>query len=206
MTAMTEWLFGIIAFAAPLDRVSPDRQFPGFEESTEQRRDRYESIAADLERFTFDPDTKPVFSGDHGRARTAALLLSIAYHESGFAKDVDLGPCWRGKNGRSTRCDSGMSACLMQLHIGNGKTPEGYDQAALFADRTKCFRAGLRLVRGSFGACRALPLVHRLNAYASGSCERGHDASKALMDMSDRFVTHAKVPGKDSAFVIQKTP
>lgn len=202
MTAMTEWLFGILALAAPLDRASPDREFPGFEETVDERSARYTSIAADLERFVFAEETKPVFAGPHGRARTAALLLSIAYHESGFAKDVDVGPCYRGKSGKSSRCDSGMSACLMQLHIGDGKTAEGWTQADLFADRTKCFAAGLRLVRGSFGACRALPLRHRLAAYASGSCAHGHAASEALMDMAERFATHAKVPGKDETFVI----
>lgn len=189
MSGTTEWLVALITTLAPLDRASPDREFPGWTETVEERRARYVGIASDLEAFVFDPETKPAFGGDGGRARTAALLLAIAYHESGFAKDVDLGPCYRGLRGRSSRCDSGMSACLLQIHLGNGKTPEGWTQADLFADRKKCFAVGLRLVRGSLGACRQLPLRDRLSAYASGSCARGAEASRALMDLAERLST-----------------
>jgi hypothetical protein len=189
MSGMTDWLFGLIATLAPLDRVSPDREFPGWTETVEQRSARYTSIASDLETFVFDPETKPAFAGETGREQTAALLLAIAYHESGFAKDVDLGPCYRGPKGRGSRCDSGMSACLLQIHLGTGKTPEGWTQAELFADRKKCFATGLRLVRGSLGACRHLPIRDRLSAYASGSCDRGAEASRALMDLAQRLGT-----------------
>jgi hypothetical protein len=189
MSATTEWLVALLTTLAPLDRESPDREFPGWTETTSEREARYRSIASDLETFVFDPETKPAFAGESGRGRTAALLLAIAYHESGFAKDVDQGPCYRGPRGRNTRCDSGMSACLLQIHLGNGKTPEGWTQADLFADRKKCFAAGLRLVRASFGACRDLPLRDRLSAYASGSCAHGAEASRALMDLAERLAT-----------------
>jgi hypothetical protein len=189
LSPTTEWLVALITTLAPLDRASPDREFPGWTETSDERLARYGSIAADLSTFVLDPETKPAFGGDAGRARTAALLLAIAYHESGFAKDVDLGPCYRGPRGRSSRCDSGMSACVLQIHLGNGKTPEGWTQADLFADRRKCFAAGLRLVRASLGACRHLPLRDRLSAYASGSCAHGAEASRALMDLAERLST-----------------
>ncbi len=40
----------------------------------------------------------------------------------------------------------------------------------LVADRTKCFRAGMEIMRRSMSACASLPARSRLSAYASGKC------------------------------------
>jgi hypothetical protein len=60
---------------------------------------------------------------------------------------------------------------MMQIRLGRGETTaEGWTWQELVADREKCFRAGLRIARRSFSACRSLPIEHRLSAYATGSC------------------------------------
>jgi hypothetical protein len=201
MSMMTEWLLAIIVSAASPERAATEDAFPGWAETVAERKERFTSIASDLEAFVFDEKTRPVFGGDHGRARTAALVLAVAYHESGFMKDVDIGPCYRGKSGQSARCDSGKSACLMQIRIADGKTPEGYTREELFKDRRKCFEAGLRLLRSSLGMCKHLPLKHRLAAYASGSCDKGLDGSERLMALADKFTVVSKMPGKDAQFI-----
>jgi hypothetical protein len=201
---IAEWLLALMVAFAPPERAARHDQFPGWEETSDERRERYASIGRDLYAYVYDPETKPVFGGKKGRARTAALLLAIAYHESGFAKDVDKGPCYRGKNGNSARCDSGLSACLMQIHIGEGSTPEGWKKKDLFADRKKCFASGLRLIRKSFSACRSLPMKHRLNAYASGSCSKGQSGSERLMALADKFSTRLPMPGPDEKFLTKK--
>jgi hypothetical protein len=201
MSTMTEWIVAIIVSAASPERAATEDAFPGWAETVAERKARYASIANDMEEFVFDEKTRPVFGGPHGRARTAALLLAVAYHESGFMKDVDIGPCYRGKNGQSTRCDSSKSACLMQIRVADGKTPEGYTREELFQDRKKCFRAGLRLLRSSLGMCRHLPLKHRLAAYASGSCDKGLEGSEMLMNLAEKFVVVSKMPGKDAEFI-----
>jgi hypothetical protein len=205
MSAVAEWLLGLMVAFAPPERAAKQEHFPGWEETVDARRERYASIAADLYALAYDPETKPIFGGKKGRARTAALLLAVAYHESGFARDVDLGPCYRGKDGKGARCDHGLSACLMQVRIGKGTTSEGWTQKELFEDRKKCFAAGLRLLRRSFSACKALPMKHRLNAYASGSCDKGHAGSERLMNMAEKFTTKLPLPGPDERHVVQRS-
>src|SRR5690606_35608375 len=105
----------------------------------------------------------------------------------GFARDVDLGPCWRGRANDSWRCDFGRAHCLLQVHARDGKTREGWTPAELVADREKCFRAGLHLVQSSFAACRANPAKLRLAAYASGRCTAGQAGSERLLALGERF-------------------
>ena len=56
---------------------------------------------------------KSMFGGQHGRIRTATLLLSISMFESAYRKDVDMN---LGKEGRG---DGGRSWCLMQVQLGS---------------------------------------------------------------------------------------
>ena len=172
MNPVTSWLFSLMVAFAPPEARANSAQLPGHEETATQKEARYQSIADDLYAVAYDPNETPLFKGNKGRARTAALLLAIAYHESGFAHDVDIGPCYRGRDGQGARCDHGRSACVMQIHIGDKTTAQGYSRDELFADRKKCFRAGLALVRRSLSECRHLDSKHRLNAYASGVCTR----------------------------------
>jgi hypothetical protein len=115
-------------------------------------------------------------------------MISDAYHESGFRRDVDLGlgPLARG---------SGLDSCLMQIRIGHGKTEEGWSHSELVADREKCFRVGLRLLRRSIGACRELPPLDWLSAYARGQCVADDPTSHALMGPALRV---RKAPVEDA--------
>ena len=114
-------------------------------ESIDDARDRYESIARDVVSVAFDESESPVFSGPEGRTQTALLMLSVASYESGYRKKVDdgrrLGDHWH-------------SYCLMQVRVGTGVTREGWTGRDLVTDRRLCFRAGLHILRSSFGACR----------------------------------------------------
>jgi hypothetical protein len=66
----------------------------------------------------------------------------------------------------------------MQIRVGDGTTGEGWTGSELIADRTSCFRAALHILRGSFAACRRLPMIDRMSAYATGSCSEGAEASR----------------------------
>lgn len=206
MDAATTWLLALMSTFAPPERAAIERPFPGWQESVEDRRARYEAIASAVRNVAYDPEEKPVFGGPHGRARTAALLLAIAWHESGYARDVDLGPCWRGRSNDSSRCDFGRAHCLLQVHARDGKTREGWTPAELVADREKCFRAGLHLVQSSFAACRANPAKHRLCAYASGRCSAGQAGSERLLSLAERFATRLSIPGPDARIMAPPAP
>jgi len=69
----------------------------------------------------------------------------------------------------------------MQIRVGRGNTVEGYSHADLVADRDKCFRVGHRLLKHSIGACRSLPTLDWLSAYARGQCVPDEPTSHALL-------------------------
>jgi hypothetical protein len=97
----------------------------------------------------------------------ALLIIAVAQHESGFALDVDRGPC------RPNTCDGGRAACMLQIWAG----PER--RAALFADRQLCFRVGLRALKHSrLAECPSDEM--QFAGYAGGSCARGAKGSREL--------------------------
>ena len=138
-------------------------------EPRDETASRYKSIAQDAVSVAYDESERPLFGGSTGRAQTALLMLSVASFESAFRKNVDDG----------TRLgDHGHSYCLMQIRVGDGTTGEGWTGSELIVDRTRCFRAALHILRGSFAACRRLPMIDRMSAYATGSCSEGAEASR----------------------------
>ncbi len=197
------YILSMMSTAAPPEVHAKMRAMPGWEETLEERKARYEAIATALYDVVFDASEVPLFDGVDGRSRTAALMVGVAVTESSFAKDVDVGPCYRGGNWR-LRCDEGQAACLMQVKVGSGKTAEGYSQADLFADRRKCFRAALRRMRGSFAACRALDRLYWLNAYASGTCDRGQHQSLVRMSRGTSLFADTTRAWTDDAVVMPK--
>ena len=125
---------------------------------------RYKSIASDIETVAYDPSEEPIVAGPDGRARTALLLASTAYDESFFRADVDDG---------SARGDGGRSVCVMQVWVNEGRTREGWTAPELIADREKCVRAALHIVRGSMAWCRwsrGLSGGDLLGGYTHGKC------------------------------------
>jgi hypothetical protein len=164
-------------------------------ETPDAGRARYEEIARAAVQVAYDPETRPVFGGPRGRAATVALLLSIAYHESGYRRDVDLGI---GKLARG----SGKDSCLVQIRVGSGRTPQGWTHEDLVKDREKCFRAGLALIRKSFGACRKLDPLDRLSAYTRGRCVANERLSRSRIGRSKQ----APRPPIDDAAVLASIP
>ncbi len=182
-------------------------------ETPEEARSRYAEIARAARDVAFDPKEEPVFPGPDGRSRTMAVLLAIASVESGgFQKKVDLGV------GDGVG-DGGKSWCLMQVRLsqlGPGKKTwyrvvldgkywsYAYDAASgwggedLVADRAKCFRAGLHIVRKSFDSMAYAPLEDRLAAYASGKTTVGLTASRRRMGKAVDWLKAAPPPVPDA--------
>ncbi len=132
---------------------------PGHEEAPAARLERYGAIARDI--------------AAEGRDEAGAgLLLAVAWHESGFAHDVDTGRCYRGP-GWEGRCDSGRAVCLTQLQL-----PRREREAAR-TDRRTCLRLGLEGIRRSLATCRTSIPAHRF-AGLSGSCSRGLAGSRRI--------------------------
>jgi hypothetical protein len=115
-------------------------------------------------------EAEPLFPGPDGRARTAALLVAVAYHESRFRPDA-VG-------------DGGRSFGLFQHQRGG---------ASNFTPTVAAPRA-LASLRASRQACRARPEGEQLAAYASGRCDRGLEASRARMALGRALVTRRPPP------------
>lgn len=221
-----EWIKGIIVKAAPPGRPT---YIEHAKETKEDALERYDGIARSLVAVVYDPDTKPLFSGSSGRSRTASILLGVMFWETGFRRDVDLG------EGKLSRGDQGKSWCLMQLNIGSNRTAswnvvkkrfalpadpadqvrEGFTGPELVLDRTVCISEGYKALKGSFGACRKLPLEHRLASYASGSCDKGWQKSSERIGSgirwfartrADRVFKDADVVAEIAAQKTQGTP
>jgi len=208
MNPAVAWMLALMVQAAPPPRLAAAYQLPGHEETEADKLARYESFASDLYEVVYDPSVKPLFGGKKGRALTAATILGVAYHESGFAHDVDKGPCYRGKNGRDTRCDGGMSACVMQIKIGAGTTIrgahgiEGLTQAELFGDRKLCFKVGMHMLRRSITSCTKRGPDERLNAYASGRCDDGANRSKEILNIVRKFLANKEAVPLDAGLLL----
>lgn len=168
MNAIVAWAVALMISWSP-----PGRSLlPEARETEAEGRARYEEIARAAAEVAHDPAERPVFGGPSGRGATLALLLAVASFESGFRRDVDLGLGARARG-------EGVDSCLLQLRVGRGRTAEGWSHAELVADRRRCFRAGLALMRRSFGACRQLAVLDRLSAYATGRCTAAQRHSRA---------------------------
>lgn len=216
METVIAWILSFMVSTAPPGRPT------FYVEAQETQADaliRYESIANDIVGVVYDKDTKPLFKGEQGRARTVSVMLSLMLFESGFRKNVDFG---LGKHGRG---DAGKSWCLLQLNVGRGKTirwntkedrlprsgdkPEdihpGFTGEELVQDRKKCITAGLRGLRVSFASCPKLSLDQKLRVYGSGSCEKGAKESALRMNAAVRFWdrTKDKRTWKDSDVVVE---
>ena len=191
MHAAVAWVLSLLILSVPPARLSAQ---PGWEETIAAREARYLAIATDVAAVVYAPDARVLYAGPRGRARTAALLVAVAVLESGLAADVDIGPCYRGRNGRSPRCDSGRAASCWQVH---DKSVEGNRPAAI--------REALRRLRGSFGMAAARGRErgwtaaqveeHRMDIYASGgSLAVGHKAGLMRLKLGEKLAAHGTAP------------
>lgn len=122
----------------------------------------------------------PLFDGPDGDQRTAAALVSLAWHESRFRLDAVSGT-------GPTRW-----MCLYQVQRENLTDPK-----LALKDAESCTRDAVRLMRISLTTCKELPPRERLAWYASGSCKRGTKASYARLWLADKLVRTVKRPESD---------
>jgi hypothetical protein len=217
LETIINWLVSIMIAVAPLGAPS---YIPEAKETAEERQARYESFARDLVEVAFDEDEQPLYGGKNARAFTALTQLAVATFESRLRRDVDFG------KGKYAKGDGGKSWCPVQIQLGkarpsNGKTPlrivltsdggfeftndpdKGFGGEDLVGEgnRKNCLRAGLHIMRRSFGACRSLPVQDRLRAYASGSCSKGSKESQARMNLAIRWMTQKAPPMADAEII-----
>lgn len=176
MTPFAAWILSLIVYLAPPEKLALLPQFPGWEETSEQKLARCSSIAEDIAAVS-------LVKAQKNPERAAALLTALAFMEGGFARDVDLGPCYRPLPS-SPRCDGGLAVSLWQIRIGSGSTIEGWTKADLQGDRRKAAGVALRMAWRSIAACSRRGPDAGLRAYASGTCERGQEASKARLGLA----------------------
>jgi Transglycosylase SLT domain len=122
---------------------------------------RYESIAEDISAVAMDENEPPLFKGPAGREATAILLSAVAWHESGFRKDVDICKGVRSKG------DDGLSVGLLQ--VMKGRNYEGHSAMEICRDRRLAIRLGLHVLRRAKETCHGGPRLW-LQSYAAGFC------------------------------------
>lgn len=186
--AIVTWLSGIMLSVAPPDRSVVIREA----NLVESEKARYEEFAEDVAKVAYDPEEAPLFSGKNARANTAAVLMSVAFYESGFRRDVDLGV------GPQSRGDGGRSCTSFQFNIGTtGKTREGWTCKEMYADRTLAVRAALAMIRMSMSSCRSLPSEDRLSMYTSGHCQENQVQSRLRVTTARKWLQRWAPPMSD---------
>ncbi len=183
VATLSAYLLSIMLAAAPPGRV---KQPAEARESEEAGQARYALIAEAMARVALDPEEKPLFAGEDGRAHTALLLLVISMHESHWRRDVDLG---LGRQGQR------RYRCMMQILVPKDKTPEGWTARDLVTSRDRCFRRGLHILQQGQRYCHA-PRAY-LNHYASGYCDRGRAAVQKRWRTFDHFRQKYPLPKQE---------
>ena len=184
MSGLAEWVLSAALTFAP---VETRPKFKGYEETPDETRARYASIAEDVAQAAEDGAKSP-----EEAKRRAALLLAVAIGESGLSLDVDRGPCYRKGNWKS-RCDGGTSFTIWQMKtvVVDGK-PMLASKVAGLEHRKVAAKAALRAILGSLGMCRKLPPEDRLSGYGAGRCIEGHKSVRARHALFQRVLGHAK--------------
>jgi hypothetical protein len=151
-----------IILSIMIDLLHPSVQQRSYiKETLTDAQTRYESIAEDITAVVMDENEPPLFSGPAGREATGVLLSAIAWHESGFRKDVDVCKGVRSKG------DNGRSVGLLQVMAGPNY--EGHSAHEICDDRRLAIRLGLHVLRRAKDACKGAPRSW-LQSYAAGGC------------------------------------
>jgi len=145
------------------------QQLSYLREPVEEAERRYEDLAADIAEVAFDENEAPLFDGPAGREATALLLTAVAWHESGFRKDVEIceGPIAKGDEGRS----------IGLFQIMRGANRQGYSAKQICSDRKLQVRLGLHVLRRAKERCGGSPLIW-LQAYGAGRCHLPHSSAR----------------------------
>jgi hypothetical protein len=204
MNALVAWVLSALIALSPY-RVGDKRPVSMFRYGADATADDYNarmtSIAEDAVAVVRDAAPLPGLS----KAASLRLMLSVAFFESGFARDVDFGT---GKFGRG---DFGRSWCLMQIQVGKGTVGDlvrtmpddmkGWTGDDLVKDRRKCFRAGFEMLRRSIASCSTLKPSSRLSAYATGKCDEEDAKGRARWVFSYGRVLGRAMPPETKALL-----
>lgn len=168
---LTAIVFAWLVQVAPPEKFALIPTYPEATETVEERTGRYMEISKDIAEVVMETEKTSA-----AKRRAAALLTGIAWHESGFAKDVDIGPCAPGRL-KKGGCDRGRARGLWQI------------QAYEVPTRKDGARLALKLARRSITACKKLPAKAQLAAYAGGTCtsKMGQKRSAELFAMVGRL-------------------
>jgi hypothetical protein len=180
-------LMALMLSLSPPERVTALSLASEQHETTPERSARYGAIASDILDVAEAHDVEPLFVGPRARERTALLLLATTFHESdGWHRSIDTG---------AKRGDGGASWCIAQIHLpGAHRTPEGWAGPDLIADRQRCLRAAVRVLRASLALCAQRPRPDRLSAYVSGSCSVSVDVSRRRWRTFEELVRQVASP------------
>lgn len=135
-------------------------------------RATYERTAEAIARVA---EEEPLFDGDV--ARTATLLVSVAWHESRLRPDA--------------RSANGQWLCLYQVdkrHVA--------DPAKLLSDPEACTRAAMTILRASLARCKSRPEGDRLAFFMSGACDKGVPQSRYRMFLAKKLLREHPAPAE----------
>lgn len=135
-------------------------------------------IAAAIAKASFE---KPLFVGEDGPRRTAALITAVAVFESGFKQIAgdckDKPPGWPGCG--KEEGSKPTSWCFLQVHFIDGvEKVKGYTPEDLMTDPLACARAGREIMRDSIKVDPKEPL--KSYAGTSGPARKRFDLAQKL--------------------------
>ena len=173
-----------IILSIMIDLLHPSVQLRSYiREPLADAQTRYESIAEDITAVVMDESEPPLFEGPAAREATGVLLSAIAWHESGFRKDVDV--C----KGVMSKGDNGRSVGLLQVMAGPNY--EGHTSKEICADRRLAIRLGLHVLRRAKEGCKGAPRSW-LQSYAAGGCgiksASSRDVCSAFERVSQKYL------------------
>lgn len=146
-------------------------------------RDTYATTA---EAIATAANANPLFAGDEGPARTAAVMVGVAQMESSFDPKAKGDGCLeRDENKKCVKRGEPQSLCAFQVGRSNFAVL-GTNEEEILGDVFVCTRVALRLMHASFKICSGAEWkpIDRLNQYTTGGgvCVRPlHDEGEHRM-------------------------
>ncbi len=132
-------------------------------------KDTYPATADEFARVA---NAEPLFAGDDGAAKTAALFVSVSWFESRHKPDAegDHTCLARDAAGKCTKKGEPRSFCLGQIGASNFAAL-GVTRASIQSSVSVCVGAMHEMLKRSLRVCAAHPLNDRLSWYATGGAD-----------------------------------
>lgn len=172
-TTFAAWVLALCTSLGGASYADHPTPYPTARETQDERQARLEAIAEDIAQVAAEEPPGVLGSS----RRSAAYLVALAWKESEFARDVDVGPCDPDRV-KKHGCDDGRAVSMWQLHDLDD-WPERRDAA----------RIALRRAKGSMVQCRRQAFVHRLAIYVSGNCYDGWEKSRVRVQLAEQLAT-----------------